>query len=91
MGPSRKGTIRPSPEDVIAFVDDSGASVRTMTLHIADTLALHLRRRAGATYYFRDFALFDELVLGRLAASAAGATPSSQAASARSVASLSRR
>lgn len=66
--PSRKGTIRPSPEDVIAFVDDSGASVRTMTLHIADTLALHLRRRAGATFYSGDFALFDELVLGRLAA-----------------------
>jgi hypothetical protein len=66
--PSRKGTIRPSPEDVIAFVDDSGASVRTMTLHIPDTLALHLRRRAGATFYSGDSALFDDLVLGRLAA-----------------------
>lgn len=66
--PSRKGTVRPSPEDVIAFVDDSGASVRTMTLHIADTLSLHLRRRAGATFYSGDFALFSELVLGRLAA-----------------------
>ncbi len=66
--PSRKGTVRPSPEDVIAFVDDSGASVRTMTLHIADTLALHLRRRAGATFYSGDFSLFDDLVLRRLAA-----------------------
>jgi hypothetical protein len=66
--PSRKGTIRPSPEDVIAFVDDSGASVRTMTMHIADTLALHLRRRAGATFYSGEFALFEDLVLGRLAA-----------------------
>lgn len=64
--PSRKGTIRPSPEDVIAFVDDSGASVRTMTLHITDTLALHLRRGAGAPFYSGDFALFDDLVLGRL-------------------------
>lgn len=66
--PSRKGTVRPAPEDVIAFVEESGASVRTMTMSIADTLSLHLRRRAGATYYSGDFTLFDTLVLGRLAA-----------------------
>lgn len=66
--PSKKGTTRPAPEDVLAYADDSGAVVRTMTLHVDDVLAMHLRRRAGATFYSGDFALFDELVLGRLAA-----------------------
>lgn len=68
--PSRKGTVRPSPEDAIGYAEDSGASVRTMTLHVEDVLALHLRRRAGATYYAGDFALFKDRVLGRLSAAA---------------------
>lgn len=66
--PARKGTARPSPEDAIGFAEDSGAAVRTMTLHVEGVLALHLRRRAGATHYSGDFALFNDLVLGRLAA-----------------------
>lgn len=65
--PSKKGTARPSPQDVLAYADDSGAVVRTMTMYVDDVLALHLRRRAGATFYSGGFSVFDALVLGRLA------------------------
>lgn len=43
------------------------ASIRTLTLHVADLVTLHLRRNAGATFYSGDFDLFADEVLGPLA------------------------
>lgn len=61
---------RPNHVDVISLMEDQGYSVRTMTLHVADTLSLHLRRLAGATYYSGDFEVFAEVVLAPLASAA---------------------
>lgn len=68
---ARSGSLRPSHHEAIGDAEAEGASVRTLTLHIADVISLHLRRRAGATFYTGDFALFDRVVLGRLATAAA--------------------
>lgn len=56
---------------MIGDAEAEGASVRTLSLHVADALSLHLRRLAGATFYTGDFDLFERLVLGRLATAAA--------------------
>lgn len=68
---ARSGSLRPSHHEAIGDAEAEGASVRTLTLHIAEVISLHLRRRAGATFYNGDFALFDRVVLGRLATAAA--------------------
>lgn len=67
---ARSGSLRPSHHEAIGNAEAEGASVRTLTLHIAERISLHLRRRAGATFYTGDFALFDRVVLGRLATAA---------------------
>ncbi|RBY88610.1 hypothetical protein DQ240_04180 [Blastococcus sp. TF02A-26] len=67
---ARSGSLRPSHHEAIGNAEAEGASVRTLTLHIADRISLHLRRRAGATFYTGDFVLFDRIVLGRLATAA---------------------
>jgi len=46
------------------------ASIRTLTLHVADAISLHLRRQAGATYYGGSFRLFEDVVLLALVTSA---------------------
>lgn len=68
---ARSGSLRPSHHQAIGDAEAEGASVRTLTLHIADRIGMHLRRRAGATFYNGDFELFAEVVLGRLATAAA--------------------
>ena len=69
------GTLRPDPLQAIRQAEDEDASVRTLTLHVSDdqqpVLNLHLRRVAGATFYSGDFAVFDDVVLARLAAGVA--------------------
>ncbi|RBY84444.1 hypothetical protein [Blastococcus sp. TF02A-30] len=67
---ARSGSLRPSHHEAIGNAEAEGASVRTLTLHIAERISLHLRRRAGATFYNGDFRLFDRVVLGRLATAA---------------------
>lgn len=69
--PSVVGSLRPSHLEAIREAEDRLASVRTLTLHVHDVLSVHLRRVAGATYYSGDFAVFENLVLARLAAAAA--------------------
>lgn len=68
---ARAGSLRPSHHEAIGDAEAEGASVRTLTLHIAEVISLHLRRRAGATFYTGDFSLFQRVVLGRLATAAA--------------------
>jgi len=64
--PLRAGNLRPSHLDEIAEVEELGAAVRTITLHVTDTMRIHLRRVAGATFYSGDFPLFEAQVLTRL-------------------------
>jgi len=68
---ARTGSLRPSHHDAIHEAEREGASVRTLSLHVGNALNLHIRRLAGATYYSGDFALFERVVLGRLATAAA--------------------
>ncbi len=68
---ARSGKLRPSHHQVVGEAEAEAASVRTLTLHVADALSLHLRRLAGATFYNGEFDLFARLVLGRLATAAA--------------------
>lgn len=70
--PHRLGVLRPTHREAIREAEERLASVRTLTLHVHDRLSVHLRRLAGATFYNGDFAMFEEVVLSRLAASAAG-------------------
>lgn len=69
--PQRDGFERPNHVDEIREIEQMGASVRTLTLHIEDTLDVHLRRVAGATYYGGDFRVFVSQVLSRLEEAAA--------------------
>jgi hypothetical protein len=64
--PIRTGSLRPSHLDEIAEIESMGAAVRTITLHVTDTMHIHLRRVAGATFYSGDFTLFEDRVLSRL-------------------------
>lgn len=68
---ARSHTLRPSPEMAIADAEREGASVRSLSLSVDDVLSMHLRRLAGATYYSGSLAVFEEVVLGRLARAAA--------------------
>jgi hypothetical protein len=61
---------RPTYRMALAEAEAIGAAVRTLSLHVREILSLHLRRRAGATYYAGSFRLFDEVVLDRLASAA---------------------
>ena len=62
-------TSRPTYSQALDEVEGV-ASVRTLTVHVADRLSLHLRRHAGATYYGGDFRLFEDVVLGALVGAA---------------------
>ena len=65
-----EGQLRPTHTDVIQSMEHQGFSVRTLTLHVADALSVHLRRMAGATYYSGSFELFVSKVLDPLARAA---------------------
>lgn len=70
---ARAGTLRPTHDEAISDAEDERASVRTLTLQVGGDkprLSLHLRRLAGATFYNGDFAIFEKIVLGRLATAA---------------------
>lgn len=70
---ARARTLRPNHHEAISDAEDERASVRTLTLQVGGerpVLSLHLRRLAGATFYSGDFALFERVVLGRLATAA---------------------
>lgn len=68
--PILEDRLRPDHHEAIAEAEGEGASVRTLTLHVAEQLDVHLRRRAGATYYGGNFDLFQNLVMGRLTTAA---------------------
>lgn len=59
-------TMRPSHREGVAEVEASGAAVKNMTLHVGDTIDIHLRRLAGATLYGGSYTIFREQVLRRL-------------------------
>lgn len=68
---SRAGSLRPSHREQIAEVEAFGATVRTITLHVASgdnvhEMDVHLRRVAGATFYAGNFDVFAGQVLTRL-------------------------
>lgn len=67
--PSGAPLPRPSYAEALGEVEGRG-SVRTLTVTVGDRLNVHLRKRAGATYYGGDPELFCGVVLGRLAAAA---------------------
>jgi hypothetical protein len=67
--PVSGGQERPSFDAALAEIQDV-ASIRTLLLHVGTSITLHLRRRAGATFYSGDFALFEEVVLRLLATTA---------------------
>jgi len=68
--PVRSRAQRPTYLDAIREAESRMASIRTLTLHIRDTLSMHLRRTAGATYYSGSFQTFEAFVLARLAQAA---------------------
>jgi hypothetical protein len=68
--PARVGSLRPSHHEAISEAENEGASVRSLTLSIADVISFHLRRVAGATFYSGDFGLFERCVLAPLAVAA---------------------
>lgn len=69
--PQRDGFERPNHVDEIREIEQMGASVRTLTLHVENTLDVHLRRVAGATFYGGSFRVFASQVLSRLEEAAA--------------------
>lgn len=44
---ARSGKLRPTHHQVLSDAEAEGASVRTLSLHVADVLSLHLRRLAA--------------------------------------------
>lgn len=69
--PARTDSERPDHREGISEIEDRGGSVRTLALHINQTLDLHLRRLAGATFNGGSYVVFREVVLRRLEAAAA--------------------
>jgi hypothetical protein len=68
--PESRRHDRPTYRQAISEVEGQ-ASIRTLTLHLSDnTLSLHLRRHAGATYYGGTFRLFEDVVLFALVSAA---------------------
>jgi hypothetical protein len=61
---------RPTYAQALSEVEEF-ASVRTLTVRVEDSLSLHLRRQAGATFYSGNFRTFDEVVLAALVGAAA--------------------
>lgn len=68
--PARPDSRRPDHREGISEIEDRGGSVRTLSLHVRDTLDLHVRRLAGATYNGGSYLVFRDLVLRRLEAAA---------------------
>lgn len=69
--PALSDRLRPDHHAAISEAEDEGASVRALTLHVQGHLDVHLRRRAGATFYAGDFTLFEQVVMGRMTRAAA--------------------
>jgi len=69
--PVRDGFERPSHTDEIHEIEQLGASIRTLTLHVVDSVDVHLRRIAGATFNGGSFRVFRDVVLRRLEDAAA--------------------
>lgn len=67
--PSDAALPRPSYTEALGEVEGRGA-VRTLTVTVGERLNVHLRKRAGATYYGGDPELFCGVVLTRLASAA---------------------
>ncbi len=59
--------IRPTPQQAIDEIEQSQASVRTMTIQVDRRLSIHLRRLAGATFYAGKFDIFERVILRSLA------------------------
>lgn len=68
--PGTNSYDRPSLAEVLREAEQAEVGLRTLSLHVGDELALHLRRNAGATYYRGRFETFDKMVLSPLAAAA---------------------
>jgi hypothetical protein len=68
--PEGRRSPRPTYTQALGEVEEL-AFVRTLTVHVGDTLSLHLRRQAGATYYGGNFGMFEDVVLGALVGAAA--------------------
>lgn len=64
--PAQGDGLRPSHRDGLAEAENLGAAVRTLTLHVSETMHVHLRRLAGATLYSGIINVFEEQVLARL-------------------------
>lgn len=60
---------RPSYTEALGEIEGRG-TVRTLTVTVGDRLNVHLRKRAGATFYGGDPDLFCDVVLGRLSRAA---------------------
>lgn len=56
---------RPNHRDALRELSTGSMVLRTITLSAGKRLAVHLRQQAGATFYWGDFPLFVNLVLGR--------------------------
>ncbi|WP_141580172.1 hypothetical protein [Actinomadura sp. WMMA1423] len=65
--PARDGENRPSFSETMNYLERIGASVRSLTLLLAKEMRIHLRRRAGATFYGGDFQIFFRAILKPLA------------------------
>lgn len=68
--PARAGALRPDHFEAIDEAEGEQASVRTLTLHVGETLDVHVRRLSGATFYNGKFEVFEDVVLNRLATAA---------------------
>lgn len=69
--PALAGTaLRPDHHDAVAEFEAAGASLRSLTLHVGEVMDVSLRRIAGATFTQGDFAVFESVVLNRLAVAA---------------------
>ena len=60
---------RPTYTDALSEIEGRG-TVRTLTVTVGDRLNVHLRKRAGATFYGGDPKLFCDVTLDRLARAA---------------------
>lgn len=66
--PARVKGGRRDPIDQIVEFEQQDTYTRSWALRVEDALYFHLRRIAGATFYSGRYRLFEEQVLGRLAA-----------------------
>lgn len=68
--PALSTSMRPSVDDIVLEAEAANAALKTLHLHVEGAIDVWLRRIAGATFTRGDFAVFQEQVLARLAASA---------------------